>query len=208
MKKTIIISTILLLFLTGCSQNQQIIGSHEATGEFEAQLEHDNNMLDEDIANAEQEAMDDILDDFETQLEHDSDMLEEGNEEREQELLDDILDDFETNIEEELMDDRNVIPTEEPTGGSCNMISTGSTCIDYIGNYWTESNIKEYCHGTFSSHSCEKGNIGGCVTGKGYITETIAWLYPYGGDPIADENAPLAKPVCDVNPMGEWINAR
>jgi hypothetical protein len=97
---------------------------------------------------------------------------------------------------------------KEKIGWSCNMITTSSTCIDYIWNFWTQSNIEENCYGVFSNNSCEHGSIGGCNVAQNFITEIIVWMYPYGGDPIPSENAPLAKPVCDMNPMGAWVNAR
>ena len=101
-------------------------------------------------------------------------------------------------------------PKEERRGGSCNAIAKTSTCIDYIGSFWTETQMKYSCSysGTFSFESCETGSIGGCNVGKGSFNDMIIWMYSYGGAPIAVDTAKSAKPACDMNPMGNWVNAR
>jgi len=53
---------------------------------------------------------------------------------------------------------------ETKTMKSCNAIAKSSTCIEYIGSFWSEIQKKYHCQeaGTLSSEPCESGNIGGC----------------------------------------------
>ncbi len=109
----------------------------------------------------------------------------------------------------------NVINTEEineqtKTMKSCNAIAESSTCIDYVGSFWSEIQKKYHCQeaGTLSPESCEGGNIGGCQIGGGSPSDMIVWMYPYGGEPILTESAKTAKTGCNLNPMGNWVNAQ
>ena len=99
---------------------------------------------------------------------------------------------------------------ETKTMKSCNAIAKSSTCIEYIGSFWSEIQKKYHCQevGTLSSEPCESGNIGGCEIGGGGPTGLIIWMYPYGGDPVPAESAKTAKPGCDMNPMGRWLSAQ
>ncbi|MBT3816860.1 MAG: hypothetical protein HOE80_04715 [Candidatus Magasanikbacteria bacterium] len=101
-------------------------------------------------------------------------------------------------------------PKETPhIGGSCNLIAKTSTCLEYVGQFWTEEQMGYNCYeGTLSFDPCEHGEIGGCDIGKNSMTEMVIWMYPYGASPISAKDAEAAKPTCDINPMGTWINAR
>jgi len=107
-------------------------------------------------------------------------------------------------------DSKNKDKQEERSGGSCNAITKTSTCIDYIESFWTEAQMKYSCSysGTFSFEACESGSIGGCNVGKDSFNDMIIWMYSYGGSPISGDTVKSAKPVCDMNPMGTWVNAR
>ncbi|RJQ34287.1 hypothetical protein C4566_02285 [Candidatus Parcubacteria bacterium] len=94
------------------------------------------------------------------------------------------------------------------TKGSCNAIAFGSNCIDYIGSIWTEEQMRLNCQGanvSFSLDACPYPENGGCRMTGGTISETIAWTYPYGGDPISGEVLEMTKGACDINPLGEWV---
>jgi len=152
-------------------------------------LEHENNMRDDDDGDID---YDGEMDNISADLEHEANMR------------DDDSGDSET-IEEEPEDKE-----EERRGGSCNAITKTSTCIDYIGPFWTETQMRYSCSysGEFSFEPCEGGNIGGCEVGRGSFNDMIIWMYPYGGSPIAADTAKSAKPSCDMNPMGNWLSAR
>lgn len=92
--------------------------------------------------------------------------------------------------------------------GSCNAIDFGSNCIDYIGSIWTEEQMKLNCQGAnvkFSLDACPYPENGGCRMTGGTVSETIAWTYPYGGDPISGEVLEMTKSACNINPLGEWV---
>jgi hypothetical protein len=132
--------------------------------------------------------IEDAMDEQAAEQEHEANMADDG---------DGDVDDVKT-------------PEEERRGGSCNAIAKTSTCIDYIGSFWTETQMRYSCSysGIFSFDLCETGSIGGCNVGKGSFSDMIIWMYPYGGSPIATDTAKSAKPTCDMNPMGTWVNAR
>ena len=202
--------------------------TQDAIDEFAADLEHDINMLDEQSEGGDmREAMDDfekqvekdlaeldkkiqdqemqdIIDDFEDRLERD---IKELDERIENNFIKEITSNFEKQLAEDLMDTE---PEEKSPSRSCNSIAKMSTCIDYIGSFWTETQMKYACQysGTLSPEPCETGSIGGCNVGKGSFNDMIIWMYSYGGAPIAADSAKSAKPACDMNPMGNWVNAR
>jgi hypothetical protein len=90
--------------------------------------------------------------------------------------------------------------------GSCDLIASDSTCIDYIGSFWTEEQMKWNCSaGAFSTEkTCSYSNNGGCRATPGLITETILWSYQTGGKPISAEEAVYQAMACNANPAGEW----
>ena len=93
--------------------------------------------------------------------------------------------------------------------GSCNAISAGSTCIEYIGSYWGQgSNASMNCSGsgTFSKNPCPRPTVGGCNVGAGTTNEIVTWHYNYGGDPFDAEVIPYSKGACNALPVSHWIN--
>ena len=101
---------------------------------------------------------------------------------------------------------------EDPNGdgkvkGSCNSVAENSVCIDYMGSFWTEEQMKLNCTGpevSFSKNTCPYPEIGGCKSGGGTITEIIIWYYPYGGEPITGELIDITRQVCNVTYMSQW----
>ena len=95
--------------------------------------------------------------------------------------------------------------------GSCNVIATKSTCVDYVGSFWdTLENMDLNCAGTggtFSTNTCPYSELGGCATTPGTITETIAWSYGYGGQPISVEEAGYQAMACNALGMANWVSA-
>ena len=92
--------------------------------------------------------------------------------------------------------------------GSCNAISRGSNCIDYVGSVWQDNNMAELnCEnaGTFSKNTCPYSEFGGCQISGGTIMEIVTWAYREGPGGYTDESVPYAKVVCNENPMGRWI---
>lgn len=176
-------------------------GFRDALLDFEEQLEIDYNNLDDAYNDLD---MQDVIDDFEADLEHDVNMLDEGVDDY---FMDKAIDDFKKQTEEDLMDGQ---PKKERPNKSCNAIAKTSTCIDYIGSFWTETQMKYACEysGTLSPEPCETGSIGGCNVGQGSFNDMIIWMYSRGGASIVASSAKSAKPACDMNPMGTWLNAR
>jgi len=162
-----------------------------AMDDISVDLEHESNMSDGRESNGDID-FDDAMDDISTDLEHENNMLDEGG------------------VDPEIIEDNSRDEEEERRGGSCNAIAKTSTCIDYVGSFWTETQMKYSCSysGIFSFEPCEAGSIGGCNVGKGSFNDMIIWMYPYGGSPIANDTVKSAKPACDMNPMGNWLSAR
>jgi len=250
MKKTLLTFTLLIIFLTGCSQNTSIVGpsiddidldsgGEEPISEADAdQIAHDElaeemeaNLLDPDNDGVDDlrdqldsefngNDIDDMLNDLDMAIAKDNIELDQQLEELDSTLKDELTPKDLNNELDKILDENAELPpelikTEEPKtepehiGGSCNMISQNSTCIDYVGSFWTETQMKYNCYsGTLSFNSCESGNIGGCNILKNNPTETIIWMYPYGGLPISGDTVQSAKPSCDINPMGNWLSAR
>ena len=90
--------------------------------------------------------------------------------------------------------------------GSCNVINTKSTCIDFIGSVFTEERMKLSCaEGTFSLDACPYSDLGGCQATPGTVAESIAWSYDYGGEPISIEEASYLARACNAMPVGKWV---
>lgn len=90
--------------------------------------------------------------------------------------------------------------------GSCNAISEGSTCVEYIGSFWTEKNASLNCSGhTFSLKPCPRPALGGCRIGADSANEIVTWHYDYGGDPYT-EALPYAVQACNALSGARWIN--
>lgn len=90
--------------------------------------------------------------------------------------------------------------------GSCNAISKGSTCVEYIGSFWTTSQAKLNCStsGVFSTKPCPRPALGGCRIGIDSSSEIVTLHYSYGGDPYT-EVIIYAKQSCNALPGSQWI---
>ncbi len=94
---------------------------------------------------------------------------------------------------------------------SCSAIEKGSTCIEYIGSFWSSNtNAELNCKdaGIYSKDPCPRPTAGGCKVGGGTMNEIMIWHYGYGGDPFTGNVLYSASKVCDVNPLGTWVDGR
>ncbi|NDK08098.1 hypothetical protein EOM39_02520 [Candidatus Gracilibacteria bacterium] len=59
--------------------------------------------------------------------------------------------------------------------GSCNLISEGSTCVEYIGSYRTAKTAKLNCsdYNKFTTKPCPRPALGGCHIGDGSSNEIV-----------------------------------
>jgi len=90
--------------------------------------------------------------------------------------------------------------------GSCNFIDAQSICVDFVGEVFTEDRMKLSCaEGKFSFNSCPYSDLGGCQATPGTITESIAWSYNYGGQPITAEEAGYQAKACNALAVGKWV---
>ncbi len=90
--------------------------------------------------------------------------------------------------------------------GSCSFIDTQSFCIDFIGEIYTEDRIKMSCvDGKFSLDACPYSDLGGCQSTPGTMTESIAWSYNYGGQPISAEEANDQAAACNALGIAKWV---
>jgi len=92
--------------------------------------------------------------------------------------------------------------------GSCNMIASGSQCLDYVGSMWTQQQMELNCKGvgTFSLNSCPYSDVGGCRTATGTLAENILWSYNQGGDPITPELKPYVQKACSAVASCKWVD--
>ena len=99
--------------------------------------------------------------------------------------------------------------TGEATRGSCNSITESSVCMAYYGAFWSEAQMKLNCRGAgvFSTNPCPRESVGGCNIGNGGPSDMVSWFYNTGGSPMGD-SLESAINVCNMNPMGRWINAK
>ena len=91
--------------------------------------------------------------------------------------------------------------------GSCNLIAKSSSCLDYIGSFWTEENMKPNCAGAgaWSKNTCPYSDRGGCQTGGGTVMEAVVWSYGHGGQPISIEEAGYMAGACNAIIMSKWV---
>jgi len=95
--------------------------------------------------------------------------------------------------------------TKTKVRGSCNFIDAQSTCIDFRGETFTEERMKLSCtEGKFSFDACPYSDLGGCMATPGTITESIAWSYNYGGEPITEEEASYQAKACNALGAARW----
>ncbi|MDP1760416.1 MAG: hypothetical protein Q8L01_03165, partial [Candidatus Woesebacteria bacterium] len=90
--------------------------------------------------------------------------------------------------------------------GSCNIIESSSTCVDYIGSIWTEQQMKLNCQGVgaFSLDACPYPDFGGCANTPETISENIIWFYPYGGEAFTAEEIVYAQMACNALDISKW----
>ena len=84
---------------------------------------------------------------------------------------------------------------------SCNTIDDGSTCVEYIGSYWSTPDVAALnCQGVgvYVEKACPRPTSGGCRMNGDTSWEMIAWFYPYGGDPITSDIIPYASGSCNA----------
>jgi len=106
--------------------------------------------------------------------------------------------------------DQDVKPLIEEKGGkvrgSCNFIEGQSICVDFIGSIFTEDRMRLSCsEGKFSFDSCPYSELGGCQATGGTVSESIAWSYDYGGQPISTEEAGYQAKACNALSAGRWV---
>ena len=96
--------------------------------------------------------------------------------------------------------------TKPKVRGSCNVIDSKSTCIDFVGEVFTEERMRLSCvEGKFSLDACPYSDLGGCQATGRTITESIAWSYDYGGAPITAEEAGYQAKACNALGAGRWV---
>ena len=93
--------------------------------------------------------------------------------------------------------------------GSCNVIAASSTCIDYVGSFWSEQQMKLNCGqvGEFSTNTCPYTELGGCQMTGGTAVEVVTWSYDHGGQSISAEEAVYQAKACNALATGNWIHA-
>jgi len=107
--------------------------------------------------------------------------------------------------------EKDVKPLIESKGnakvrGSCNIIEEKSTCMDFIGEVYTEDRMRLSCaEGKFSLDACPYSDLGGCQATPGTIAESIVWSYNYGGEPITAEEAGYQAKACNALGMAKWV---
>ena len=92
--------------------------------------------------------------------------------------------------------------------GSCNHISFGSTCVDYVGSFWiTIKDPISACSGTgtWSDEPCAANYRGGCNMNGGSDKEMTIWHYDYGGDPFGPPAIQAVATGCTTSPFGLWV---
>jgi len=91
--------------------------------------------------------------------------------------------------------------------GSCNAIAESSTCLEYYGYFWNETQMRLNCEGsgTFSSSPCPVDMAGGCNTGMGTSADMVAWMYLRGNGGMTAESMKYAKMACDATMASKWL---
>ncbi|KKQ28199.1 MAG: hypothetical protein US42_C0001G0050 [Candidatus Magasanikbacteria bacterium GW2011_GWC2_37_14] len=113
--------------------------------------------------------------------------------------------------DQEINYENDVLPlletkTESKVRGSCNMIESKSTCFDFIGEIFTEDRMRLSCEeGKFSLDGCPYSDLGGCQATPGTVSESIAWSYNYGGQPISAEEAGYQAQACNAMTISKWV---
>lgn len=97
--------------------------------------------------------------------------------------------------------------TNSPIKSSCNNIDNESTCMEYIGDIWTDELMKTSCKeaNSLSNESCANDFAGGCSIGAGTTSEMITWYYLRGKGEISTPSLNNLEKICNMNPKGKWI---
>ncbi len=92
--------------------------------------------------------------------------------------------------------------------GSCNMISIGSNCVDFVGSFWTQEQMELSCSAPgyeFSNLTCPYSEYGGCMATPNTVSESVAWIYGYGGVSYTAEEAMYAQMACNALEVSTWV---
>lgn len=96
--------------------------------------------------------------------------------------------------------------SERKVRWSCNLIDSQSTCVDFVGEVFTEERMRLSCaEWKFSLDACPYSDLGGCQATPGTISESIIWSYNYGGEPITPEEAWYQAKACNSLPATKWV---
>lgn len=90
---------------------------------------------------------------------------------------------------------------------SCNVIAQGSTCVEYVGDYWNEETAGLNCGRpeAFSMTPCPRPYLGGCVLNFNTDQEMVTWHYTEGGGGYTPEVVPYASQACELS-GGNWFS--
>jgi hypothetical protein len=108
---------------------------------------------------------------------------------------------------EEIKEIIEEIDEESTVRGSCNVVASKSTCLDYRGSFWTDQQMKLNCDGVgqFSTNTCPYSDRGGCRVGMDTMVESVSWSYGRGGAPLTEENVQYAAGACNALPGAQWV---
>jgi len=92
--------------------------------------------------------------------------------------------------------------------GNCDSIVESSVCLDYLGELWTEEQMKLNCKdiGEYNNTQCPKNSIGGCRTMVDTEVETVIWSYSTGSEPVTPEILELFKETCGLALTSSWLD--
>lgn len=91
--------------------------------------------------------------------------------------------------------------------GACDKIDNESTCMEYIGDIWTDELMNTSCQdaSSLSNNSCDNDFAGGCNIGAGTTSEMITWYYLRGKAEISTASLKNLEKICNMNPKAKWI---
>ena len=198
MKKILLFSLALIFVLSGCGEkSEQENYQSNITAEEERIMEKAEKQGYEYLTPEEQK----VVEKFGQEAQKE---FARAEEEEMRKLEEDV------NLASEIDDLRDEKETGAVSRGSCDVITEGSTCIEYVGSFWTDQQMELNCQGAgvFSKSPCPAGMAGGCNIGEGVPSDMITWFYLYGGGEITAESLDSAKKVCEATMMSRWLNAR
>ena len=97
---------------------------------------------------------------------------------------------------------------EKKALGSCNIISTASTCAEYIGSFWKAKDAEMNCgyEGAYSENPCPRPTMGGCQIKVATEFELITWHYTEGPAGFNAEVIPYASSACEAT-GSNWVQS-